>query len=116
MSEIVVSTRRVYQAPIKGSRIRFTRRRALEDWAHMLVRAWLHERCECEADEHDESGRETYRGRCRAHEAADAGDGRGVFDLYVRAGMKRRLFRMLRDGWRPAFDIAARLSLAREDA
>lgn len=111
LSDIVVTERRVYQAPMKGARLRFSRRLAMGDWAHMPVRAWLEERCQCERAEPDVGS----DGTCPGH-AAKEDDRRGVFDVWVRRGMKRRLVKLLDGGWRPAADVTAGLSAAREAA
>lgn len=101
MSEIRIVERRTYQAPVKGARIRFSRCRALEDWAHHLVRARMVAQCECEGANY--RGGSYYPGEaCIWHARAANGDGSGVFSAEIRAGMKRRLAKMLAAGWRPA--------------
>ena len=95
MSDIACVTRRTYQAPVRGARIRLSRRRAIEDWAHHIVRARLVALCECETGRGGEPD-----DVCLGHQQAQLDHGRGVFAPGIRSGMKRRLAKMLAAGWR----------------
>jgi len=98
MSDIACVTRKTYQAPVRGARIRLSRRRAIEDWAHHIVRARLVALCECEGSVSSHPDEPSIV--CVWHRLAARHRGRGVFSPEIRTGMKRRLAKMLAAGWR----------------
>lgn len=108
MTDIIAKVRTTYQAPVRGARIRTRKADAYADWAHALVRARLDERCGCEPGSEYEApwtcpghrGR-TVEVRCLGEPIGYEAVHEGIFDAGVRAGMRRRLAKMLRAGWRP---------------
>lgn len=110
MTDLLTKVRTTYQAPISGSRIRYRKADAYADWAYALVRRCLKERCECCPGDNVTPGEV-----CGGHMGrkvpvlepyyGDTGDTKlvytGIFNEDVRRGMRRRLTKMLRAGWRP---------------